>query len=628
MAPRGSAQVFSTEEIDRKMGRRPIFGHKGDMRALYRAWLHGSLVLAGVASNGCTDAPSVEVAVRVDDLEAQTQHGAIPSWGALRSHLSALEDAAQVPGPAQPVGPGLITDTPKSPAALRRALAALDRAPQEELPGIVFHLRELDPSLWPVVDAELRAAMPRPKGDYKAVLDVIGGDVPNRYGHFARAWKRRHGYAVKLSSDWVGDLLALPESELTRGLRPVQRELLRRSVLAHAAAGIGGQDAAAAPAVVETLLDVAYAKGGVMRDEVTRAFAALDPLGLPTLVRRSRSPTDDPERAHELPVRQSRYARFLLDRFDRWLPARAVAPLRQRPDVLESLLAAYGEVRFKEAAPLLLDFADDDTPAVREAARAGFARYLDGRAPSIQRKTLRLLGGRRSHERAGLTFRGQAMLSLTQRLETAAPEVLEQDPPCESRLEDGTPDLQCRLRPQRLLAAYLETLDARRGAHARAEIERADQDLPADPVGALRRLDGLLSVGDDIFVSEALAARYEQIAGSRASAGELAGAAELLRKAAFLVESVDPAGARALRRRAITHEADLPGLGEEGRAMLIASVSDAPQGRKAPLVATLPASERARALTVAVLLAMAILITAILGGRFALKERRDAGAHP
>ena len=139
------------------------------------------------------------------------------------------------------------------------------------------------------------------------------------------------------------------------------------------------------------------------------------------------------------------------------------------------------------------------------AARAGFAMYLDGHAPRLERKTLRLLGGRRSHERSGLTFRGQAMLSLTQRLETAAPEVLEHDPPCDARLEDGTPDLQCRLRPQRLLAAYLETLDTRRAAHAHAEIDRADQELPGDPTAALRRLDGLLSVGDDVFVSGALA---------------------------------------------------------------------------------------------------------------------------
>ena len=200
----------SPVEINRKMGIRPIFGHKRGMRALCRAWLHGSLVVAGVVSNGCTDAPTVEVAVRVDDLEAQTQHGAIPSWEALRSHLSALEDAAQIPAAPQSSGPGLITETPKSPAALRRALAALDRAPQEELPGIVFHLRELDSALWPVVDAELRRC-PVPRATTRRSSTSLEATSPTATDTSARAWKRRHGYAVKLS-DWVGDLLALPST--------------------------------------------------------------------------------------------------------------------------------------------------------------------------------------------------------------------------------------------------------------------------------------------------------------------------------------------------------------------------------------------------------------------------------
>ena len=94
------------------------------------------------------------------------------------------------------------------------------------------------------------------------------------------------------------------------------------------------------------------------------------------------------------------------------------------------------------------------------------------------------------------------------------------------------------------------------------------------------------------------------------------------------MESSDPAGADELRRRAITHEADLPGLSADGRAMLIASASETPHGPQAPRVTTLHAPGQTRALLVAALLAMAILMTAILGGRFALKEREDAGAHP
>jgi hypothetical protein len=424
------------------------------------------------------------------------------------------------------------------------------------------------PMVWPELLNSLESKPPHSKRDYKAVLDVIGGDVPNRYGHFARAWKRQHGYSVKLSTDWVSDLLALPEAQLTRSLRPMYRELLRRSLSFRAAAHIGREDHDLAPAVVDALLAAAYVNGGVFRDEVSRAFDEMGDAAIPQLMRRSRLPTDDPERAFELGVRQAKYARFVLDRIDRWIPSRAAAPLRAEPALLADLLLAYGEVLHGEAAELLLEIADDDTPALRDAARKAFLALVTGRASTRKRRNLRLLGGRRSSERADLTYRGHAMNALRSGLESIAPHVLESDPPCKDRREDGTLDLLCTQRPVRLFGELLHAYDARRTTRAQEIIAESDALHATDPPLALAKLDGLVSVGAHHYVAVPLAERFANIADQRERSGQRAESAELLRKAAFFLQETDPERARVLRSRALRHEASLPGLQPEGRAML------------------------------------------------------------
>lgn len=462
----------------------------------------------------------------------------------------------------------MVTSPPTTEAAVRRALRAVDKAPQEELPGVARNLTLAAPTVWPELLESLQSKPEHSKRDYKAVLDVIGGDVPNRYGHFARAWKRRHGYSVKLSTDWVSDLLALPEAQLTRSLRPMYRDLLRRSLLFRAAAHVGREDHDVAPAVVDALIAAAYVKDGVFRDEVSRAFDEMGDAAIPQLVRRSRLPTEDPERAFEIGVRQAKYARFVLDRIDRWIPSRAAAQLRADPALLADLLLAYGEVLHGEAAELLIEFADDDTPALRDAAREAFRALVTGRAATRKRRNLRLLGGRRSSERAELTYRGHAMNALRSGLESLAPAVLEADPPCKDRREDGTLDLLCTQRPHRLFGELLHAYDGRRTARAQQILAESDALRDTDPTLALAKLDGLVSVGAHHYVAEPLAERFSNIADQRERSGQPAESAELLRKAAFFLQQTDPRRARVLRARALRHEASLPGLQPEGRAML------------------------------------------------------------
>lgn len=512
----------------------------------------------------------MEVRLRVDDLERGTQHGATVPLEETAERVATIlrHPGSASENPSARAAPTMVTSPPTTVPELRRALAAVVRAPQEELPGVARNLVLASPEVWPELLASLETPLKHSKRNYKAVLDVIGGDVPNRYGHFARTWKRRHGYSVKLSTDWIPDLLALPEAQITRTLRPMYRDLLLRSLSLHAAAHIGRAEHDLGPAVVDALLDAAYAKDGVFRDEVSRAFDALGDPAVPQLMRRSRLPTEDPERAGELGVRQAKYARFVLDRLDRWIPSRGVNPLRADPALLANLFRAYGEVLHGEAAELLLEFSDDDTPALRDAARGAFRALVTGRAATRKRRSLRLLGGRRSSERAELTYRGHAMSALRSALEGIAPETIEADPPCTDRREDGTLDLLCTQRPSRLFGALLHAYDARRTERAQQVLAESDALQDTEPTHALAKLDGLVSVGAHLYVGEQLAERFTQVADRFEREGQRAAAAELLRKAAFFLHTTHPERAKTLRARALRHEASLPGIQPEGRAML------------------------------------------------------------
>lgn len=70
------------------------------------------------------------------------------------------------------------------PASFQALLAAAREAPVAELAPLADALARTPGALWPEVEAALLAERKARKADYKALLALIGGDVPNRYGHF------------------------------------------------------------------------------------------------------------------------------------------------------------------------------------------------------------------------------------------------------------------------------------------------------------------------------------------------------------------------------------------------------------------------------------------------------------
>lgn len=549
-------------------------------RTALAAWVAAGVILGP----GCAE-PQVQLTVEVGDP-------ASPGSGddrRIRDLGKALRDGlverltAQAPaGDVEvPTGsPRTSIDPPKTAPELERAVAQLRRASHVEIEAPARRIAQAGPGAWAAIAAALIAERKAPKGDYRSVLAIIGGDVPNRYGHFALHWKRAHGYDVQLSEDWFEDLLAVRAGFVSASLRPVYRDCVLTAALLRAAASIGdGARADRAAEVVQTLLDTAYIHAGTFRDEVGRAIQTMGDAAVPTLVRVGGYLPKN-ARDEETPrAKRAAYARYQLDAMDRLHPERAIAAVRGDPRRLVELLDAYGEARTPEAAGALLDLVDDRAPAVRTAARRAFTAYVTGPAPRAVTRSVRLLGGATSRARAFLSYRARAALAVEERLTSQWPEFVEE--PCETRREDGTTDTECEARPARHTQVLFERLDHRRQARQITALAKA-LELP-DSAARLDALDTLLAEDPSVGRAPAMVAAFVDGARHAEADGDHGTAARLYRKAAALRDADDPVQARALRTRAVHQEASLPGLSVHGRAMLLRAVD--PDARPSVAVA-------------------------------------------
>lgn len=527
--------------------------------------LLGLCVLAGVSA--CKEPhPEVSINTYVGDSYARRDPvlQAEATWKVLQTAVPELWGARER---AHADGRGaVLPDTVHPPARnseLEDLIAAIRKGPIDEVAGPARRIAAASPELWPEIEAALLAERKSPKGDYRSVLAAIGGDVPNRYGHFARAWKKAHGYDVKLSVDWFEDLLALPRSKISPVLLKVYRDCILQSALLRAAGRIGR-----APQwttrVVSTLLDAAYLHQGTFRDEVGRAIEAVGDEAIPTLLVESVSPegrADDPD------VKRAEYARYNLDRMDRLHPARVVEAVRDNPRLLAAVLRAYGKARMGEAADVLLDYVDDRTVAVRTAAREAFTAYVIGPAPKAKSRQVRLLGGELGRARAYLTYRQRATTAIRDRLAAQAPLLLE--PECELTREDGTTDPECERAPQRHTESYFDWLDLQRTIRQQTRVDTAL--AQSDPAVAVRMLDELLAEDPHPVKADAIARFFAAQGEQAAASGDSARAGQLLRKASMLLRPTDSATAEALHTTAVRAEAEHPEVSAQGRRMLLAS---------------------------------------------------------
>jgi len=497
------------------------------------------------------------------DPDAPAEAGADPLAGIL----------AGLQGMSSPTGPESQAITPASdPASFKALLTAARAAPVAELAPYADALARTPNALWPEVEATLLAERKARKADYKALLAMIGGDVPNRYGHFELGWKRAHGYTVKLSEDWYGDLLALPSARVSKVFRGIYRDTVVTAALLRAAAEIGGEPART-DAVVDALLAAAYVHEGTFRDEVGRAIRRLGEPGIPGLLRRSETPPlpVDEKAANEvkasLAYHKAEYARVQLDRMDRLHPPKAIAAVRDDPRLLADLLAAYGVVRPESAAAPLLGHVDAAIPRVRSAAREAFLAYVTGPPPRSERKTLRLLGGHTTEAPARLTHRDFARLAIRERIVAEQPDLIE--PECKLVDALGQRDRECEAQPERLAVAYFARIESARRTREQAQVD--DALAQPDRAATVAMLDALLADNPELEMRAQLVPSYEAAADEAEAAGDRRRAAGLLRKSAALLAVADPDRSTRLRLRALLVESEIDELPGQGRAMLLAT---------------------------------------------------------
>jgi hypothetical protein len=524
---------------------------------------HQRLALAALAlSLGCaSESPVVEVETRVGapheqaDLELSRENVLAVTRAALPAFVK------RTPLEPQQIGEAAVVRPPRTAAELDILVDAIRTGAMDDIAGPARRLASADPSLWPQIRALLLAERKAPKGDYRSLLDAIGGDVPNRYGHFARAWKKAHGHQVKLSTDWFEDLLALPRGRVSSMLTAVYRDCVLTTAALQAASGIGGHPEHASD-VVDTLLRAAYIHDGTFRDEVGRALQRVGNEAIPHLLVASVPP--EGQRDEHPEVRRAAYAQVQLDKMDRLHPARAVIAVRDDPRLLAAVLDAYAIVRPGEAASVLLELVDAPSPIVRSSARRAFEAYVTGPAPKSVSRTVRLLGGGEGRARAYLSYRQRATLALRELLQARAPDLLE--PACDGE-SPASEEEDCEVAPERWTLAYYAWLDQRRDEEEIAQIEAA---LAADdPTETTRRLDRLLAVNPQLARVDRLVPFYQQVAQEAFAQADPTRAARSWRKAAMLIEPTDPELATQLRVRALLAEASEATLDVHGQRMLL-----------------------------------------------------------
>ncbi len=532
-------------------------------------YVRRALVWSVLATSlACSESPAVQVSTYVG--ESGLSEDPYASWDDAQKVFAAATAAWRPRARLEATGPHAVTHPPRTPDELARLIQELRHGPLDEIGGPAVRIAAATPDVWPAVKQALLAKRPAPKGDYRSLLAAIGGDVPNRYGTFKLAWKKAHGYPVKLSQDWLADLLALPRSKVSRGLRPVYRDCVLETALFQAAASIATAAPEMSGEVVAALLDAAYLHQGTFRDEVGRALRSVGEPAVPHLIRASIRPKNARRDLRAISVRKAEYAAVQLDRMDRLHPRKAVSAVSDDPASLGRLFGAYALARPGEAADVLLDFVDNPTPALRRAARAAFRSYVIGDAPRAVQKTVKTLGGGKKKAQAYMSYRGRATLAIRSRLEHDAPALLE--PTCDVRREDGAYDRACMEQPARHLNAYVGYLDLQRRSDQSRALALA---LATDDVAVrISGLDRILAAGLEIDALDDLVPQFRLAADRAREAGRPARAAQLYRKSAMLLSARAPAQADRLRVNALLAEASTHGLDPRGQAMLLHTAAD------------------------------------------------------
>jgi tetratricopeptide (TPR) repeat protein len=370
-----------------------------------------------------------------------------------------LESASPVPPPSSPLK-GVTLDQ------LRKGLAADVDAKRRR--AVVKLLLRAEVGDAPVLHHWLHRRTGHAPADYKALLQFLGVEVPDRHGRFNQP-------ARNPELDWLEGLLALPVEKLSRPLHQVYADTTLQVALIRALAGTGHHDAPV------SLLRFAYRHRSAFKDECGRQIRSMGVHAVPGLVR-ARALRDD------LAYKIVRYAAYQLDRIDCARPEKALK--QADPELRAEILHAYGEVRDPTAVAAVLRYTDAASRRVRRAARWATLRYVSGRPPKVVKRKLKLPGGREtSAERAlYLTYRQMAYRTVVDRL---AAELQTPDRSLEQVKRSLQQEGEARFLAERLFA----TLDRKRERSQQRALEQAIELAKSGKLDqAIARFDNLLAI--------------------------------------------------------------------------------------------------------------------------------------
>ncbi len=340
----------------------------------------------------------------------------------------------------------------------------------------------------------------------RAVLSRIGASTPDKNGKFHNPGRSTTDQRKKDDEvNWLAELLALDAKSAAVA------DVVADVGVIRALAGMPNVNAA------DLIFRIGFTSDTMIyRDECGRQLRKMAPYSLPALVRRA---AIDKKYSSA-----RRYATYQLERMDLESPKKAVRASAGDERLECDLLWTYGDAGFRQAVAEVLSHTNDDSPAIRAAARKGWNAYITGHPKEAPKRKLSLPGGRTTDKEQPLFLNYKELADIE--LRRTSEEVLGEAPKRRAKLKEMTQALFDHWDQERAAAA---------GKRVDAALKKADG---GDLAGAVADLDEILAAEETTDRGPRVAAVYFRRAGELEKAKEWRAAARAYSKA----QALDPKG--------------------------------------------------------------------------------------
>lgn len=423
----------------------------------------------------------------------------------------ALVIATALPGVAQAIRPA---PPPEKQAPPPQAGASVDQL-LEVLHGTgsadarnaaVAELTKLGDDAVPALKKFMKRKRATSVAARRAVLVRIGASIPDKNGKFHNPGRTTSAQRKKDDEvDWLAELLALDPKDAAVA------DVVADVGVIRALAGMHNVDAG------DLIFRVAFSDDTMIyRDECGRQMRKMAPYSIPALVRRA-----------AIAKKYSsarRYATYQLERMDLESPKKAVRSAAGDERLEATLLWTYGDAGYREAVAEVLAHTNDESPAIRAAARKGWNAYITGKAPEPPKRKLSLPGNKHTEKEQPLYLNYKELADIE--LRNTYEQVLGEKPKRRAKLKEMTKALFDHYDQERAAAA---------GKLVDVALKKADD---GDLAGAVADLDQLLAQEETTDRGPKVAAVYFRRAGELEKAKEWRAAARAYGKA----QALDPQG--------------------------------------------------------------------------------------